>query len=337
MLDLKSLPKAHLHLHFAGSMKESTLRDLSKKYNISIPEKIYSNPFSSLPSSRRGWHLFQKLYDVALSCIKTEADFRRIIIEAADNDMKDGSKRLELQINPNDYLHIGKSLEGVLELALDQAKLSSRDTGVEIAIIVATSRTASAKEAEKTAQVASNYVGEQAGQVVAFGLSNDELAGRTKDFKQAFAIAKQAGLYSVPHGGELLGDEHIWQIVRALKPDRIGHGVRATVDHVMLEKLADDEIALEVCPTSNVALGVFQSHKQVPIRELLGSGVRFSINADDPLLFKSRLLDQYKLLRDVNGLFDREIIRVAKMSISSSFATYSQKTKWLKEIDNIKY
>ncbi|MDR2799079.1 MAG: adenosine deaminase, partial [Bifidobacteriaceae bacterium] len=332
MLDLKTLPKAHLHLHFAGSMQEKTLKELSSKYGVKVPDSFYNKPFDSVPTTKRGWHLFQELYDIACSCIQSEDDFRRIIIEEGLQDKNDGAKRLEMQINPTDYLHIGKTIAGVLDLACDQAKITSRETGVEIAIIAATSRTATPKTAEDIAKAAINFAGDGAGEIVAFGLSNDELAGKTESFANAFKIAKGGGLKSVPHGGELLGHEHIWQIVRALKPDRIGHGVRATTDHFILQKFAMEKIALEVCPTSNVALGVFKSQLDVPIRELLGSGVKFSINADDPLLFKYRLLDQYKILREKNGLFDRELLRIAKMSIKSSFASSSQKRKWYEEI-----
>ena len=128
-----------------------------------------------------------------------------------------------------------------------------------------------------------------------FGLSNDERRGSTADFAPAFRIAERAGLLLVPHGGELRGPEHIRLCLDALGAQRLGHGVRTAEDPALLERVVDAGVVLEVCPVSNVALGVYSDLTSVPLPTLLDAGAQVALGADDPLLFGSRLAGQYAL------------------------------------------
>jgi len=156
--------------------------------------------------------------------------------------------------------------------------------------------------------------------VVGFGLSNDERRGDTAAFAEAFAIARRAGLASVPHGGELLGPSHIADVLGYLRPDRLGHGVRSAEDPRVLDRLVADGVALEVCPASNVSLGVYADAAQVPLRTLVDAGATIALGADDPLLFGSRLVRQYTMARDVHGFSDAELADLARGSIRASRA-----------------
>ena len=154
----------------------------------------------------------------------------------------------------------------------------------------------------------------------ASGVSNDERRGVTDEFAPAFRIAARAGLASMPHSGELLGPTHIAATLDALRPHRIGHGVRAAEDPAVLGRIVDAGIGLEVCPASNVALGVYPTLAQVPLRPLLDAGVRVALGADDPLLFGPRLAAQYQAGRDVHGLDDEALAALARSSIAVSLA-----------------
>jgi adenosine deaminase len=178
-------------------------------------------------------------------------------------------------------------------------------------------------DARALARLAARHAGEGAGTVVGFGLSNDEHRGVTGDFAPAFAIARRAGLASVPHAGELRGPDHVAEAVRSLDPDRLGHGVRCVEDPDVLEQVLDQGIALEVCPSSNVALGVYPDLASVPLRALIERGVPVALGADDPLLFGSRLTEQYESARQDHGLDDAALARLAKASISASRAPRS--------------
>ena len=169
--------------------------------------------------------------------------------------------------------------------------------------------------------------------VVGFGLSNDERRGRAYDFEGAFRIARRAGLMAVPHGGELLGPASVRECVETLGADRIGHGVRAAEDPRLVEKIVERDVTLEVCPSSNVGLGVVPTAADVPVRALLDSGVPIALGADDPLLFGSRLVRQYELAREVYGCPDAELAELARHSIRASAAPDDIRKRLLDDVD----
>ncbi|HLS02606.1 MAG TPA: adenosine deaminase [Beutenbergiaceae bacterium] len=326
--DLRALPKAHLHLHFTGSMRPSTLVDLAKEQNRSLPHRLreaISHPDSlRLPATHRGWFRFQQLYDAARALVNSESAMRRIIREAAEDDAAEGSGRLEIQIDPTSYApHVG-GITPALEIVIDEAQRSTRETGVEVGVIVAASRVRHPLEARTLARLAAKH----AGDVVGFGLSHDERSGQTSTFSRAFAIAARAGLALVPHAGELLGPEHMWQVINHLDPDRVGHGVRSCEDPHLLQHVVEREITLEVCPGSNVSLGVFDTLAEVPLRTLFDAGATIALGADDPLLFGSRVVDQYEAARH-HGFSDEELARLAAYSIQASTASDETKRRLL--------
>ncbi len=331
--DLDLLPKAHLHLHFTGSLDAVTLAELAADAGIELPEHLLDTEALSVPATTRGWFRFQRSYDIARLVVASEQAMRRVVQAAAANDAREGCRRLELQIDPTSYAPYVGGLVPALEIVLDEARRVSAAGPVEVALIVAASRRANPLDAQTLARLAAHYAGDGPGEVVGFGLSNDEHAGTTEDWQQAFQIARRAGLPGVPHGGELAGPEHVWRILAALQPTRVGHGVRASEDPELLDEIVSRQIALEVCPTSNVHLGVYEQLPDVPLRILLDAGVQVALGADDPMLFVSRLSDQYRIARDVHGLTDAELAHLARCSIRASFAPPGRRQAWLAEVD----
>jgi len=331
--DLTLLPKAHLHLHFTGSLRVTTLADLAAARRVSLPDALLDPRGVHVPSDERGWFRFQRLYDAARSCVRGEADLRRVVDEAAADDAAEGSGRLELQVDPTSYAAGVGGLTPALEIVLDEAAAASARHGVEVAIVVAASRLRHPLDAATLARLAARHAGEGPGQVVGFGLSNDERRGDTSSFARAFAIARRAGLASVPHGGELLGPAHVDEVLDALAPDRIGHGVRSVEDPRVLARVVDAGVALEVCPASNVSLGVYPSAADVPLRALVDAGAVVALGADDPLLFRSRLVAQYATAREVHGFSDEALARLARGSILASRASGTTKDRLLAGVD----
>ncbi len=333
MRDLALLPKAHLHLHFTGSMRTSTLAELAAASGVRVPAALLDGRALELPPGDRGWFRFQRLYDAARACVRSEAAMRRLVREAAEDDATEGSRRLEIQVDPTSYGPFVGGVTPALEIVLDEARAASRDTGVEVAVVVAGSRLRHPLEARTLARLAARYAGDGPGEVVGFGLSNDERRGDTADFGPAFAIARRAGLASVPHGGELLGPAHVREVLDHLRPDRLGHGVRAAEDARVLERLVADDVALELCPASNVSLGVYAEPAHVPLRALLAAGATIALGADDPLLFGSRLVGQYATARAVHHLSDEELADLARGSVRASRASEGTRKQVLAEID----
>lgn len=318
--DVTTLPKAHLHLHFTGSMRPSTLAELAAKHRIRLPESLREHHLPRLTPDERGWFRFQRLYDAARACVRDADDMRRIVIEAAQDDAAEGSGWLEMQVDPTSYApHVG-GLTPALEIVLDAAREASRTTSCQVAIIVAASRIRHPLDARILARLAARYAGDGAGQVVGFGLSNDERRGSTDEFAGAFRIAARAGLAAVPHSGELLGPDHITATLDSLQPDRLGHGVRSAEDPKVLRRVVEEGIALEVCPASNVALGVYPTLAEVPLRTLVDAGAQLALGADDPLLFGPRLAPQYQSARSDHGFSDAELAALGRSSIEASLA-----------------
>ncbi|UNX54387.1 adenosine deaminase [Georgenia sp. TF02-10] len=333
MRDLTALPKAHLHLHFTGSLRISTLAELAAEQGIRLPGHLVDADPLRVPSSERGWFRFQRSYDTARAVVRSEAALRRVVREAVADDAAEGSHRLEIQVDPTSYAPFVGGLTPALEIITEEARAAAAATGIEVGVIVAASRTRHPLDARVLARLAARFAGDGPGDVVGFGLSNDERRGDTAEFAPAFRIARRAGLPGVPHGGELLGPRHIRDVIAHLKPARLGHGVRAAEDPDLLARIVDAGIALEVCPASNVSLGVYPDAAAVPLEALMAAGAQLALGADDPLLFLARLVDQYRIARDVHGLDDAALADLARMSVRASFASADSKRAMLADID----
>lgn len=329
--DVALLPKAHLHLHFTGSMRHTTLVELAGLHGVHLPDALVEDwPPRLHATDERGWFRFQRLYDIARSVLRTPDDLRRLLRETAEDEAAEGSGWLEIQVDPSGYAPRFGGLTPTVELVLDAAREASDASGVGIGVVIAANRTRHPLDAKTLARLAVRYAGKG---VVGFGLSNDERRGRAYDFEGAFRIAKRGGLLSVPHGGELLGPGSVRECLETLRADRIGHGVRAIEDPHLVARLAERGVTLEVCPASNVGLGVAARASDVPVRRLYEAGARIALGADDPLLFGARLARQYDLVRGEHGFSDVELAELARQSISASAAPEGLRGRLLSGVD----
>ncbi|WP_232549129.1 adenosine deaminase [Propioniciclava soli] len=333
MRTLTGLPKAHLHLHFTGSMSIPTLVTLASGQGVELPSALVDSVALEVPADKRGWFRFQRFYDIARAVVKGEDALRTVVRAAAVEDSEEGSRRLEIQVDPTSYAASVGGLQPALEIICDEARVASAIAGVQVGVIVAASRIRHPFDARTLARLAARHAGQGPGDVCGFGLNNDEWEGDTAEWDGAFRIARRAGLPGVPHGGELRGPEHVRQVFRHLEPTRLGHGVRATEDRALLDELVAAGVSFEVCPASNVHLGVYPDLGAVPLRRLLDAGARVALGADDPLLFLSRLNDQYATARHVHGCTDAELAALARASIDASFAADHDKQAWRTEVD----
>ncbi len=328
---LDQLPKAHLHLHLTGAMRHSTLVDLARTHRVHLPAALVEEwPPELSGADERGWFRFQRLYDTARSVLRTPADMQRLLTEIAEDERAEGSRWLEIQIDPSGYAGRFGGLTPTVELVLAAAADATALTGVGIGVVIAANRTRHPLDARTLARLAVQYAGRG---VTGFGLSNDERRGRAEDFTPAFRIAGRGGLLAVPHGGELVGPESVRACLDELHADRIGHGVLAAIDDELVKRLASQAVTLEVCPSSNVALGIATRTRDVPVRRLFEAGVPIALGADDPLLFGSRLVAQYGIARRQHGFTDAELADLARMSVLGSAAPDAVRLDVLAGID----
>src|SRR4051794_4939249 len=312
-------------------MRHATLVELARRDGIALPDALVEDwPPELSAADEKGWFRFQRLYDVARSVLRTEDDVRRLVREAAEDDVADGGRWLEIQVDPSGYAARFDGITAFTELVLDACREASATTGLGIAVVVAANRTRHPLDARTLARLAARYAGDG---VVGFGLSNDERRGSTADFAPAFRIAERAGLLLTPHGGELLGPESVRTCLDALHAQRLGHGVRVAEDRALLERVVERGVPLEVCPLSNVALGVYPDLASVPLRTLLEAGATIALGADDPLLFAGRLAAQYYAVRAAHGLTDEELAELARMSLLASRAPDELKSRLVADVD----
>ncbi|MER7395821.1 adenosine deaminase [Streptomyces sp. NPDC000151] len=329
--DLRLLPKAHLHLHFTGSMRSPTLLELAEKYGVHLPEALSSGePPRLRATDERGWFRFQRLYDIARSCLRSPEDIQRLVRETAEEDVRDGSRWLEIQVDPTSYAPRLGGLIPAMEIILDAVATASRETGLGMRVLVAANRMKHPLDARTLARLAVRYADHG---VVGFGLSNDERRGFARDFDRAFAIARDGGLLAAPHGGELSGPASVRDCLDDLHAGRVGHGVRAAEDPYLVKRLADSGVTCEVCPASNVALGVYEKPEDVPLRALFDAGVPMALGADDPLLFGARLAAQYEIAREHHDFSDAELAELARQSVRGSRAPLEERRRMLADID----
>lgn len=314
MADLRALPKANLHLHLTGAMRPATLVELAALYGLSVPPPMPAG-------ETHPWEAFQSRYDAARACIRTAGDLQRVVGEAIADSVADGCAWVEIQLDPTSYVPLLGGFEVVVEAALDAM------AGSPCGLVIASSWARSGAHARQLAELAVRYPG-----VAGFGLSNDERRGTVGDFTEAFAIAGDAGLILVPHGGFYEEAWHVRACVEELGAHRIGHGLTAMRDPETLALLADRRVALEVCPTSYPPLGV-ATYESLPLRALLEANVPIVLASDDPLLFGGDVTAQYAIARSVLGLTDTELAAIARHSIDVSTAPAQLKATTGKAID----
>ncbi|MGH9124662.1 MAG: adenosine deaminase [Acidimicrobiales bacterium] len=320
MRDLRALPKAHLHLHLEGAMRPATLAELCGRYQLAVPSIESYGSFAA----------FVATYLAACDTLRTEADLRRLVAEVADDAADAGAVWLEpSSYLPHHRLYLGSD-QAALEIILDELAASAARRGIGAGFMVAADRTEPPEAATNQARLAQVY--RERG-VVSFGLANDEAGHPPGQFAAAFRIARDAGLLSTPHAGELAGPESIVEALDVLGADRIQHGVLAISDPDLVARLAGSPVCLDVCPSSNIKLAVFPSVAEHSLPALLAAGVRCSVNADDPLLFGPNLLEEYELCRTTFGFGDELMAHIARCSIEASGAPDSLKNDALAGID----
>lgn len=315
--DLRLLPKAHLHLHLVGGMRPATLHELAARQGVTLPSGLDDTGSTRAGRSAvGGWERFEALYVTAKRLLRRRDDLVRLVHEIAEDEAAAGSGWVEVTANPGLYQGRFGSEEEVLELLLATGRDAARRTGVGMGWVVSADRRHAA-HSPRLARLAARYAGQG---VVGFGLANDERVGAIGDFAEAFSVARGAGLLAVPHAGEHVGAGAVADAVGLLGADRVGHGVRAVEDPAVLGLIAERQVCLEVCPTSNVALGVTPTLGRHPLPRLLAAGCPVTLGADDPLLFGDGLVDQYALARDRFGVDDAGLAHIARTGVAASAA-----------------
>jgi adenosine deaminase len=315
MRDVRTLPKAHLHLHTEASARPATIVELAAKYGVAY----------EVPTAFADFADFGAAYQTMVEFIQEPADLARICREIVEDEAAEGVLYSQPMFAPAFYsAPFGMTDAEVFDLMRDAFLEAATRCDIEVGFILAGLWTQPVADVEAAAQFAAERVDQG---VVAFGLAGPEPAGGHEQYIRACAVAREAGLLIVPHAGEFGGPANVAAAVDVLAADRIAHGVRAVEDPAVVSLLAERRIACDVCPTSNVVLGVYASMAEHPVATLLDAGVPVTLNSDDQLFFGSLVAGEYATVRDALGLSDAELAAIARTSADVSGASLATRAR----------
>ncbi len=292
-----AVPKTELHVHLEGSIQPATLLALAQRNGVQLPVQNVAEMQRWF--TFRDFNHFVEIFFAISRCLKTAEDYELVAYEFGTGMAQQNVRYAEVTFSPSTHhFSLGVPFDTFFT-GLTRGRLrAQKEFGVEIRWIFDIVRdipdeTLNRKRAEYTVAVAVEGMNDG---VVALGLGGAEVGHPPEKYATWFDKARGRGLHSVPHAGETVGPASIWGALQALGAERLGHGVRAIEDPALVANLVEQHIPLELCPTSNVRLGVYASIAEHPLPRLHAAGVPITVNSDDPPLFNTTLNDEVKLL-----------------------------------------
>jgi aminodeoxyfutalosine deaminase len=289
-----TFPKIELHVHLEGTVRAATLLRIAKRNGVSLPADSVEG-LAALYEFRDFAH-FLEVWLLTTGALRTEQDFRQVVVDYAAEAASYGAVYIEGIFSPAEPVSRGTDWDAVFTGYCDGAQEAAELHGVQIRLTTDIPRGCPLEVAEQTARYSVAYRGRG---VVGLGLGGPEAKYPPEPYAPAFALAKDGGIGSVPHAGEVAGPASIRGALDALAADRIRHGIRAVEDPGLVAELADRGVVLDVCPISNVRTGAVASLDQHPLPDLVAAGVACSVSTDDPAMFGTDLATDYAAARQL--------------------------------------
>ncbi len=337
---IQSLPKAELHLHLEGSVDPPTLAELSRRYNMPLPTE-------------------NNRYDVAGSGdVLTEEEIRRLYSYSdfngfllafksvterlrAPEDYELVTYRLMQKLKQQNVVHAevyvsigvirwrGQPVEPIFEGLERGRERGQRDFGVSLLWIFDAVRHFGPEAAGEVFDLAARLRDRN---VVGIGIGGDEARGPAEWFRDLYKKAADNGLRLTAHAGETTGPESIWGAMN-IGAERIGHGLAAAGDPELMEIMAEKQVPVEICITSNLRTGACVEMQEHPVRKFFDNGLMITLNTDDPAMFQTSLNREYEIARQEFNFSEEHLRELARNSIEASFLPVEKKLKFLSQID----
>ncbi|MFF0720085.1 MULTISPECIES: adenosine deaminase [unclassified Micromonospora] len=333
MTDLRTfiagLPKVELHVHHVGSASPRIVAELAARHEGRTPVPTDPQLLADYFVFRDFAH-FVELYLSVVDLVRDQEDVWILTHEVARELARQQVRYAELTVTPYSHVSRGIPAPAFCEAIEDARKRAAADFGIELRWCFDIPGEAGLPAAEETLRIA---LDERPDGLVSFGLGGPEIGVPRPQFKPYFDQARAAGLHSVPHAGETTGPQTVWDALRELGAERIGHGISAAQDPELLAYLAERQIAMEVCPTSNVrtrAVAVIEEH---PLPTLVEAGLLVTINSDDPPMFGTTLDDEYAVAARLLDAGPEQVAALARNAVAASFLDPAGKQRIIAEID----
>jgi adenosine deaminase/aminodeoxyfutalosine deaminase len=322
---LLALPKAELHLHLEGSIEPATLLELRQRHNIegatlAEVEQLYN--FTDFAG-------FLNSFKDVTGHLRTPDDYELIVYRLMQNLKAQNILHAEVTVSVGVCLWRKQDFAAIFEGLERGRQRGERDFGISLLWIFDAIRQFGAEKAQPVLDLAIQFRDRN---VVAFGIGGDEAKGPPELFKEVFARAADHGLHLTAHAGESAGPESIWGALN-LKAERIGHGLTAGQDLELVEELAERQVPIEVCVTSNLRTGCCAELSQHPIRRYFDQGLMVTLNSDDPAMFRTSLVEEYRLAQEQFGFSEDHLRELARNSFEASFLPAEKKIEFLNLFD----
>jgi aminodeoxyfutalosine deaminase len=333
-----SLPKAELHLHLEGAVNPATLAELSRRHPTPLPN---TNPrYRSLQDSGRVFtedearaqynyqHFsgFLRAFQSVTERLRTADDYELVTYRMMQRLQAQNVLHAEVYISAGVVQWRGQEFAPLFAGAERGRERGKRDFGVSLYWIFDAVRHFGVDEARR---VVDEAIRSRDRNVVGIGIGGDEQRAAPGQFREVYEHAARHGLRLTVHAGETVGPESIWQVLRELKADRIGHALHAVDDPQLVRYLAKNHVPIEVCITSNVLTGCCAALQKHPVRQLFDAGVTVTLNTDDPEMFHTTLTREYQIAQQILGFSEVELRELARNSFRASFLPEEEKRAYL--------
>nr|WP_267884019.1 adenosine deaminase [Streptomyces sp. NRRL WC-3742] len=326
---IAGMPKAELHVHHVGSASPRVVAELAARHQgrTDVPtDPAALAAYFSFTDFRH----FIDVYLSVVDLVRDAEDVRSLTYGVAEDMARQNIRYAELTITPYSSVKRGIPEVAFMEAIEDARLRAEKDLGVVLRWCFDIPGEAGLESAEVTARLATDLAPEG---LVSFGLGGPEVGVPRPQFKPYFDRARAVGLHSVPHAGEATGPQTVWDAIRELGAERIGHGTQSVKDPALVDYLGEHRIPLEVCPTSNIATRVVERMEDHPIKQMVEAGLLVTVNSDDPPMFGTDLNTEYAVAARLLGLDEAGVSALARNAVEASFLDAPGKAKLVAEID----
>lgn len=332
------LPKAELHLHLEGSVDPATLSELSQRHpvplsttnnrytNIADSGRVFSEEQARALYAYENFTGFMIAFKAVTERLRTADDYELVTYRMMQKLNAQGVVHAEVYISAGVVQWRGQEFAPLFEGAERGRQRGERDFGMSLYWLFDAVRHFGVDEAQRVVEEAIRF---KDSNVAGIGIGGDERKAGPEQFRDVYQHASNNGLRLTVHAGETVGPEGIWGALLELKPDRIGHGLHAIEDPELVQHMAEKQIPIEICITSNIKTGCCRALEEHPVRKLFDAGVPIVLNTDDPDMFHTDLGREYRIARDVFHFSDTELQELAKSSLRASFLPESRKRELL--------
>ena len=320
-----TLPKAELHLHLEGSVEPSTLIELRRRHgmdgaSLHEAEQLYKY---------KDFANFLTAFKDVTGHLRTPEDYELITYRLMERLQLQNVLHAEVTVSVGVCLWRKQDFSAIFEGLERGRQRGEKDFGVSLLWIFDAIRQFGAEKAQSVLDLAVQFRDRN---VIAFGIGGDEKAGPPEWFAAVYAHAAEHGLHLTAHAGESVGPDSIWGALN-LKAERIGHGLTAGQDPELIEELAERQIPIEICVSSNMRTGCCTDLMQHPVRRYFDQGLMLTLNTDDPAMFHTSVLQEYALVQEAFGFTDEHLRELARNSFEASFLPADKKIAFLNLFD----